>query len=306
MNPDKPANVAASVRDRLFNLARQNGEEFGLVLSRFAIERLLYRLSLSPYRESFLLKGAVLFTVWQNVPRRPTRDVDFLGIGDASTDRLVQVFRSLCALDGTSEDGLLFDEDSVSVSAIREEQRYGGLRVRMQTRLAQARIPLRVDVGFGDAVTPPAREMDYPTLLPLPAPRLPIYPPETVIAEKYQAMVELGIGNSRMKDFYDVWIMARHLSFDGALLSQAVAATFERRQTSLPATVPIALQNEFGRDAARVTQWRAFTRKNRLQHAPELEEVVGELQAFLWPLTEHLRTGSQFTMRWTPQNRWQE
>ena len=306
---EQPTNVAASVRARLLNLSRESGEEFGLLLSRFAAERFLYRLSISPHRESFLLKGAALFAVWQNVPRRPTRDVDFLGVdfsgeGDASPEHLIAVFRALCEIEAP-EDGVRFDSASMVVSAIREEQHYGGQRVRFSAFLGEARVPLRMDVGFGDVVTPSPQEADYPTLLSLPAPRLFLYPPETVIAEKWQAMVELGSSNSRLKDFYDIWILSRHLEFDGALLSQAIAATFARRRTSLPITRPEALDDAFGLDRAKAMQWQAFGRKSRLQNLPLLHEVIRSIYVFLWPVTEAARNGEPFPMLWTAEKGWQ-
>lgn len=303
MSKGTSTNIAASVRMRLFNLAQQSGEDFGSLLSRFATERLLYRLSISPYREMFLLKGAVLFAVWENVPRRPTRDVDFQGLGDSSPDHLLKVFRSLCDIEA-NEDGMRFDANSIQVTPIRKGQRYGGARVRLDVYLADARIPLWVDIGFGDAVTPKPRNANYPTLLPLPVPQIKLYPPETVVAEKWQAMVELGSSNSRMKDFYDVWILARYLKFDGVLLSRAIKATFNRRQTPLPVDLPESLQKEFCQDNEKMSQWRAFTHKSQLQDIPEFYGVATVLQEFLWPLTEALRGESLFSMRWMPGKGW--
>ena len=302
-----PTNTAASVRQRLLNLAQERGEDFNALLSRFAGERLLYRVGVSSYRENLLLKGAALFAVWDTVPRRPTRDVDFLGIGQAAPDHLAAMFRHLCAIE-CPEDGLQFDAQSVEVLPIRAEEFYGGHRVRLQAYLEKARIRLQVDIGFGDAVTPGPRESEYPTLLPqiLPAPRLKMYPPETVVAEKWQAMVELGLANSRMKDFYDVWLLSRHLEFEGEVLAQAVSATFERRKTSLPETLPVALRDEFCRHAARMTQWRAFARKSRLQNAPELAAIVRDITAFLWPLTQALNEQNRFDRRWTVGQGWSE
>lgn len=303
MKTPASVNVAASVRARLLNLSRQSGEQFGLLLSRFAAERLLYRLSISPHRDEYLLKGAALFAAWQNVPRRPTRDVDFLGRGDASPAHLSAVFRSLCEIEAL-EDGVRFDRATVEIAPIRQEQHYGGQRVRLVARLGEARVPLRVDVGFGDVVTPPPRETEYPTLLALPAPRLRFYPPETVIAEKWQAMVELGQANSRLKDFYDIWTLAQHLEFDGAVLCQAIAATFERRRTALPETVPAALGSAFSLDRSKATQWHAFIRKSRLQDVPELHEVTADLLRFLWPVTQAARVGSVFEMQWSWEGGW--
>lgn len=298
-----PTNVAASVRARLSNISKSSGEEFGLLLSRFAIERLLYRLSRSPHQNEFLLKGASLFALWPAVPRRPTRDVDFLGFGEDSPLRLESIFRALCEIEAL-EDGLLFLSDSVRVAAIREDQRYGGQRVHLEAQLQGARISLQVDVGFGDAVTPAPQEGEFPTLLPLPAPHLKFYPLETVIAEKWQAMVELGQANSRMKDFYDLWILSRHLEFDGALVAQAMRATFERRQTLLPTTLPIALRADFFEAQSKQTQWRAFLRKNRLEDAATLAVIAADLQKFLWPINVAASHAQPFRRRWIPGSGW--
>lgn len=302
-----PTNVAASVRQRLLNLAQQRGEDFNVLLSRFAIERLLYRVGVSPYRDNLLLKGAALFAVWEQVPRRPTRDVDFLGIGQAAPEHLTTMFQQLCVIE-CPEDGITFNAQSIEVLPIRAEDFYGGHRVRLEAHLESARIRLQIDVGFGDAVTPGPRDSDYPSLLPmlLPPPHLKMYPPETVVAEKWQAMVELGLSNSRMKDFYDVWLLSRHLEFDGEVLARAVRATFERRQTPLPQKLPVALCDEFCQDAGRRAQWRAFTRKSGLQSAPELSEIVREITAFLWPLSEALNAERRFGSRWIVGQGWSE
>ena len=267
MKRDELTNIPASVRHRLLNFSRANGEEFGLVLSRFAVERLLYRLSISPHREVFLLKGAALFALWPDLPRRRTRDVDFLGTGEATPERLIEIFRALCQIE-TIDDGLHFRVESVRVAPIREEQRYGGQRVRLEATLSGARIALQIDVGFGDAVTPAPCEAKYPTLLAFPAPHLKHYPLETVIAEKWQAIVDLGMGNTRLKDFYDLWLLATHREFEGALLADALRATFARRQTIWPETLPEALTEVFTRDAAKDSPVACLhAQKPTLQHA---------------------------------------
>lgn len=247
MSRARPANLAASVRQRLLNLSITQREDPHLTLTRYALERLLYRLAQSQYAGQFILKGAMLFVLWTKSAHRPTRDLDLLGFGEASGERLTAVFQEMCGV-VVEPDGLEFDPDSIRVAEIREGQSYQGQRVKLIARLGNANIPAQVDIGFGDVVTPEAQAIDYPTLLNLPAPRIRAYPPETVVAEKLQALVDLGMQNSRMKDFYDLWIIARQFSFEGPTMVAAVRATFERRATTLPKTVPTGLSEEFATD----------------------------------------------------------
>lgn len=207
-----PTNIAASVRARLLNLARQTNQPFDVLLTRFVHERLLYRLSRSPHADRFVLKGAMLLTTWLPETARGTRDLDLLGFGDASEERILGIFQEVLAIAG--DDGVAFDLDALQVAPIREELEYGGVRLRSTASLAGARIAVVVDIGFGDSVEPGLETIDYPALLDLPAPRLRAYAPETVVAEKFQAMVALGRANSRMKDFYDIWILWRSFTFD--------------------------------------------------------------------------------------------
>ena len=274
------ANLGASVRARLLNRAKAEKSEFGLTLTRFALERLLYRLSVSPHRGQFLLKGALLFDLWFDEPHRPTRDADFLGFGPADLPTLENVFREICAVQVA--DGIVFDPDSVKAAEIRKEANYAGIRITLTGSLDGARCPVQADIGFGDAVTPGPEETDYPVLLDdLPAPKLRVYPRYTVIAEKFEAITSLGIANSRMKDFFDLWVLTRHSELDAAILRQAVTATFARRGTQLPTTAPpVGLSDEFAADANKQTQWRAFTTRNKLD-APSLETVVNHLREFL-------------------------
>jgi Nucleotidyl transferase AbiEii toxin, Type IV TA system len=260
VSKDRPRNMAASVRARLADLARKEHEDFQLVLTRYAIERLLYRLTRTEYATEFVLKGAMLFRLWADQPHRPTRDLDLLGRGDPSVDRLAAVFRAVCGAT-VEDDGLLFDPAAVTAGKIKEDQEYEGVRVECVVRLGQARIDLQVDVGFGDAITPGPVTVQYPALLDLPAPELAAYPRETVVAEKFQAMVMLGIANSRMKDFFDLWVLARSFAFAGPTLADAIRATFVRRKTPVPAAPPLALTAEFGTDRGKVTQWAAFLKK---------------------------------------------
>jgi len=304
VSKEKPKNTSASVRQRLLNLARERKDEFQLVLVRYGIERLLYRLSISPHGKQFVLKGAMLFQIWTGQPHRSTLDVDLLGSGDDDVDRLVAMFKDVCSQD-VPDDGLTFQPNSVTGGLIREDQRYGGVRIQMTAMLGNAHIPIQIDIGFGDAITPKAERVEYPTLLAQPAPVLRAYPKETAIAEKYEAMVSLGIANSRMKDFYDVWVLARDFEFHGATLARAVTATFKRRQTEVPAAPPLALTSEFGRDQAKLTQWKAFVRRGRLVgEAPDFEQAVDVLHSFLWPVTEAIQVDEAFARHWSPGGPW--
>lgn len=304
MNAKPGGNRAASVRQRLLNLAKAHGEEFQRVLVRYALERLLYRLSVSGQKDRFLLKGALLFAVWSPGVHRPTKDLDLLGRGDPSRVALEAAFRALCTREGSS-DGIEYLPETVACAEIREETEYGGLRITLTAKLGTAEIPVQVDVGFGDAITPAPEEVVFPTLLDMPAPRLRAYPKETVVAEKLEAMVSLELGNSRMKDFFDLWTLARTFPFHGAVLSQAIEATFARRGTPIPDGHPIALTEEFSADAAKLAQWQAFCRRSVLQDtAPTLQEVITLLERFLLPLLAKIRAGEQYTDTWSPDGTW--
>ncbi len=306
MTPPRQGNMAASVRQRLLNLARERGENFDYLLTRFGLERFLYRLANSPFRGRFILKGAMLFLLWGMDEHRPTRDADFLGFGENDTENLVAIFQEVCRVT-VEDDGLVFDPASVQASAIREEMEYGGIRVTLRAMLDRARISLQLDVGFGDAVTPQAAEVDYPTLLDLPAPHLRIYPKETVIAEKFQAMVHLGMANSRMKDFYDIWIMARTFNFDGSVLKAAIERTFERRSTTVPAVTPLALTTEFFADPGKQMQWRGFLLRNGLPAGDaSLESVAVMIWSFIMPLCVAIHAGNEFNVRWSAGGLWNE
>lgn len=255
-------NVAQSVRQRLLNRAKETGQPNDLMLVRYALERLLYRLSVSAHAERFVLKGALLFTVWGQDDHRPTRDADLLGFGPSDLAHLVAVFREVCAV--LFEDGIVYDAASVRAEQIAEDKVYVGARVTFEAELANARIPVQIDVGFGDAVTPEPETVEYPALLDFPRPKLRAYPVHTVIAEKFHAMVVLGEDNSRMKDFYDLWAISRRFDVELSVLAKAIAATFARRKTELPEGTPIALGARFAGSAVKQRQWEAFVRRNRL------------------------------------------
>ena len=275
-------NLGASIRDRLLNKARAEKRDYNLMLTRYALERLIYRISISPYRDQFLLKGALLFDLWFDVPHRPTRDVDFLGYGPADIPHLEDVFRELCAID--ANDGIEFQAKTVKAAEIRKEANYAGVRVTLIGVLAGAKCPVQADIGFGDAVVPGPEEVTYPVLLDdNPAPQLRAYPRYTVVAEKLEASVSLGMLNSRMKDYFDLWVLVTYAEFDNAILRKAIQATFERRSTPLPAKLPIGLSDEFANDGQKNKQWLAFLLKNGIAPKP-LAEIVTDLRNFLWPL----------------------
>ncbi|MCP4164686.1 MAG: nucleotidyl transferase AbiEii/AbiGii toxin family protein [Chloroflexi bacterium] len=306
MKRQQPANLAASVHRRLLNLSRAKGEDFNFLLVRFAIERLLHRLAQSRYADQFVLKGALLFLVWDVPVHRPTRDLDLLGFGDGAAEQLASVFREICQMD-VVPDGLVFDPKTVQVRPIREEQAYGGQRISLTARLGRARIPTRIDVGYGDVIVPASVETTYPTLLDFPAPQIRVYSREAVIAEKVHAMVILDMTNSRMKDFYDLWTLARLFQFDGDVLMRAIASTFERRQTQLPQSVPVALTAEFSGRHDKITQWQAFVRRNRIEvDVKGLPGVVAELSVFLRPLLQAAVEGRPFSAIWDPGGPWAE
>jgi len=293
-----------AIQQRLKQQADDRKEDFQQVLSRYGLERILYRLSQSPHAEKFVLKGATLFVLWTGQTHRPTRDLDLLGSGNASMEHQQQVFQEICS-QAVVEDGLTFPADAVKVEPIKEQAEYPGIRLRIDARLGKVRIPLQIDIGFGDAVTPEAEEVDYPTLLEFPAPHLKAYHRETVIAEKFHAMVHLGIANSRMKDFYDIWTLAQGFEFDGATLCRSLQATFERRQTVLPVQTPLAFTAEFHSDRAKGTQWTAFLKKGKLVAIPPpLSTVVQLIESFLMPPTEALTSGRPWTQTWRP-TRWE-
>lgn len=282
---------ATSIRARLLARAKAQGDDFSLVLNRYAIERFLYRLSISPARDAFVLKGALLFDLWFDVPHRATRDADFLGFGTEDAETLRRTLQQVCVIE--ADDGLGFDAASISVESIREQANYGGLRARLVAHLGDARCTAQLDVGYGDAVTPGPQMATCPVLLDdLPAPRLRVYPRASVMAEKLEAIVSLGMANSRMKDYFDLLALVREGQVVQKEIATAIAATFRRRGTAIPDETPIGLSAEFARDPAKLRQWQAFLGKNRLE-APSLDAVVAELQRyFAVPLAQARQQGA--------------
>lgn len=266
-------NLAASIRARLKQRADATKQDFNLTLTHYGLERLLYRLSISPHAGNYLLKGALLFSLWYDQPHRPTRDADLLGFGADDIDSAVAAFREICAI--LVEDGIAFDTASVKGSVIRKEAGYGGVRIDLLAKLDGARITLQVDIGFGDAVTPAPESVRYPVLLDdLPAPQLRSYPKYTVVAEKFHAVCLLGMANTRLKDYFDLWVLLTERTLDSTELRRAVEATFARRLLPVPNAVPSGLSDTFAQDAVKRAQWAAFLKKNRLDTLDLVEVVI--------------------------------
>ena len=296
-------NTAASVHQRLLNKAKETARPFNELLQHYAIERFLYRLSESSQADRFILKGALMFSAWRGLKSRPTMDIDFLGIIDNSVDVVAAVMKEVCRVDVKS-DGMTFHGDTVTAERITADAEYEGVRLRLCSNLGNARVPLQIDIGFGDVIVPGPIKVVYPTLLEFPPPKLNGYTMESSIAEKFQAMVKLGILNSRMKDFYDIWILSRSFDFRGKLLAEAIERTFENRKT--PITVnPTFFAPSFATDEDKQIQWQGFVKKAKLGNAPgAFMEVVTDVKIFLEPLVVAIFERERFYRHWTAPGPW--
>jgi len=298
-----PKDIAASVHQRLKNEAQTSNQLFNDLLQHYALERFLYRLSKSEHADKFVLKGALLLRVWRLSSIRPTRDIDLLGQTNNEIDAIESILRDICNTT-VDDDGLNFDAGSVHADTITKDAEYEGLRVQFNGTLGNARIPMQIDVGFGDRITPGPEEVEYPTVLGMEPPRLRAYPPETSIAEKFQVMLYRGDLNSRMKDYFDIWSLAQSRSFDGELLAKAIRATCERRGTAVVAT-PEAFSEDTLADRGKHMQWVAFRRRLGSSDAPEsFEDVARVVAQFLGPIAEALANGSRFARHWQPKGPW--
>ncbi len=304
MSKAKPKNLDASVRQRLLNISKDRNEDFNLILIRYAVERFLYRLSKSKHADRFVLKGAMLTAIWIGESHRPTRDLDLLGFGDPETETLSEAIRDIC-LAKVEKDGLKYEADSVELEEIRENQDYPGQRVKVNAKLGNAKIRVQIDVGFGDAITPKPKVISYPVLLDYPEPRIRAYNKETQIAEKLQSMVFLGMVNSRMKDFYDIFILSKTFSFDGNTLVNAIKATFERRDTQIPGDIPLALSDEFASSTDKNNQWKAFMNRNNLDSLGyDFPQLINALREFLLRPLQAAAAGEPFDCNWSEDNDW--
>jgi hypothetical protein len=298
-----PRNTSASVHQRLKNAAERSGERFNDLLQHYALERFLCRLAASPHRGRFVLKGALMLRAWSVATIRPTRDIDLLGRTANDAEAIAAVVRDICAT-AVDPDGLAFDGGSIEVSRIAEEAEYDGVRANFRGQLGNARIPMQIDVGFGDRVTPGPVEIEYPSVLGTPGAKLLGYTPETTIAEKFHVMLQRGTLNSRMKDFFDIWALSRARSFDGAVLSRALRATCDQRGTTIHAA-PEALEPEALEDAQKSVQWAAFRRRLGPSLAPTTFAEVGLLVVqFLRPVLEAISVGRELDRRWPRGGPW--
>ncbi len=298
-------NVAASIRQKLLNKSQVNNRPFNEILQYYALERFLYRLSTSVYVDKFILKGALLFTVWQQPETRSTVDIDLLGKISNDPDTVTKVFQEICEIN-VLEDGLRFDSTSVTSEPITVDADYQGVRVRLYGYLNKARVRIQIDIGFSDVVTPSPEIFNYPTILHISAPKLNCYNKETFIAEKFQAMVQLNILNSRMKDFYDIWILSELFEFDGNILAESIKNTFKRRETEIRKDI-ITFLDVFCRNDDKIKQWKGFLRKARAQNIPEnLEKIIQDIKHFLNPVVVSIVSGNEFTKTWKPKKKvWQ-
>jgi len=303
MTNRRPQNLAASVHQRLLNKARETGRPFTELLQYFAMERFLYRLSQSPHVEKFVLKGALMLTVWRAPLSRPTMDIDVLGQTNNSVDSIIKIIKDICDQD-VNADGLIFDANSVQGERITEDANYEGVRIRFRGKLGAALFAIQFDVGFGDIIIPSPLSIDYPTILEFPAPHLRGYTMESTMAEKFEAMVKLDILNSRMKDFFDIWLLSRQYDFDGETLAKATTMTFSARGTGIPSEPP-PLTDTFASDVTKVKQWQGFIRKNRLTDVPEdFGKIIKDLATFLGPIAISLAAGHAFKRIWKAPGPW--
>lgn len=300
-------NISASVRARLLNMSRSTGRNFQELVVRYIVERFLARLTESEHRNQFILKGAMLYIPWKLEDKRTTMDLDLLGFGSPDVENLSQIFRQICEVQ-IADDGLVFDKESVTATPIREESVYDGVRVIVRVALGAMLIRLRVDVGFGDRIVPEPQLSEFPALLAEHGPVIRSYSPETVIAEKFNAMVLLGMANSRMKDYFDIWMLSRNFTIEGVVLREAIRQTFAKRQTALPNTEPIGLSDEFASNESKRHQWQGFVRRQRKKDSlPDLTEVVAAIRNFLMPIvTSIVDATPPPTSTWSPAQGWRQ
>jgi hypothetical protein len=294
-------NVPASVRQRLLNRARSERRPFNELLQYYAMERFLYRLSQSSHAKRFILKGALMLRVWQSPELRPTMDIDMLGRTSNDQDAIIKQIQDVLAVE-VEADGLVFDPDTIGAERITEDADYEGIRIRFQGRLDTARINMQIDIGFGDVVYPEPEESDMPTLLDSPAPRLLCYSRESAIAEKFETMVKLGVLNSRMKDFFDIWLLSRQFNFEGPKLAEAIRLTFDQRETTLPTEIEAFTPSFI---EAKQVQWAAFKKRLHQEDVPdEFGKIAKGIKDFLWPVVHTVSSGQVPQKTWIAPGPW--
>ena len=299
----KAKNITASVHQRLLNKAKESSRPFNEILQHFAIERFIYRLSKSPHADRFILKGALMFSAWTGSMARPTMDIDLLGNIENSTDLIVTVFKDACETE-VENDGIVFHKDTVTATRITEDADYKGVRISLRGNLSSIRLILQIDIGFGDVIIPKPARVKYPVLLDFPPPELDGYTMESTVAEKFQSMVKLGLLNSRMKDFYDIWLLSRRFDFKGEILIEAIEKTFEKRKTPL-ISEPTIFNPTFMQDDTKQAQWQGFIKKTKLTETPEsFKDVASVIKAFLQPVVAAIIDRQTFGSFWTAPGPW--
>lgn len=299
-------NIQASVRDRLRNKAKATNHSFAEILQFYGMERFLYRFSRSKYADKFVLKGALLFTVWQVPERRTTLDIDFLAHYDNQVASIEMAMKDICNI-SVESDGLTFDVNTVKGRKIQEDADYEGVRINFIGFLERSQIPMQIDVGFSDAIFPKPKIIDYPVLLDFPKPHLKGYAAETVVSEKFEAMVQLGLLNSRMKDFYDVWLLMRRFDFEGSQLAEALKRTFAHRKTSFPQGKQLFVEEIYDETSDRQMLWKTFLSKGNIKHAPEkLSTLARGIEKFLVKPIDAINKGKEFKGEWKAPGTWKD
>ena len=302
--PKEIINLAASIHQQLLDRAREKDRPFNEFLQHFAIERFIYRLSKSTHAKHFILKGALMLPVWSGSASRPTMDIDCLGRMDNDLDVMASAAGDICNVP-TVPDGMTFDAESVPVARIAEDAEYEGARIRLRGNLGNARVSIQVDIGFGDVIVPGPNRFEYPGILDFPRAKLKGYSKESTIAEKFHTMVKLGVLNSRMKDFYDIWLLSNTYNFSGDTLTEAVGKTFSNRNTSVPSN-PTAFETSFGQESTRNSQWRGFISRTRLDDVPSVfSEITTSIRKFLGPVSSAIARDIPFRKTWKAAGPWQ-
>ncbi|MDP3980561.1 MAG: nucleotidyl transferase AbiEii/AbiGii toxin family protein [Chlamydiota bacterium] len=297
-------NIKASVRARLQNKAKEESRPFSEVLQYYGMERFLYRFSRSKYADKFILKGALMFMVWHMPERRTTLDIDLLALCDNKIGGIEKMIKDICKA-GVISDGLIFDDKTLKSQRIKEDADYEGIRVKFVGFLERSRIPMQIDIAFGDNIYPNPKTIEYPVILDYPKPKLKGYPAESIISEKFEAMIKLGLLNSRMKDFYDIWLMMRQFDFNGSRLVEALKRTFEKRKTVLSQSKPLFAEEIYDEKSDRQTLWKAFLKKADVGHAPEkLSSIAKAIEKFLFNPLVAISKGEKFNAKWKAPGPW--
>jgi predicted nucleotidyltransferase component of viral defense system len=305
MSNSNPKDIIASINAKLLNISRKNNSDHQFTLTKYSIERFLYRVSISDYKEQFVLKGAQLFCLWTDTPHRPTHDLDFLKYGSPDIEEINTIFRELCSQNADTKDGIKFDPDSVKAESIRDDNAYAGVRIKLRTTLGNSIIPIQIDIGFGDVTVPPVKMMAFPSMLDMKKPMIKSYCMETTIAEKTHALIELGLENSRMKDIYDICKLIEEFSFDGETIKSAIKSTFDLRKTEIPTTTPIAFSPKF--EDEKRTMWHVFLEKNDLKtrlKETKLNFVLKRVSDFVTPLFNAITENQKYSYTWFPKTKW--